>query len=138
MPRASGRWLIILGALHLLYGGVAFAGALADIGGDGLLNTVDGHDDREAAFWYFVSGLLIGLLGFLAVWAEARTGTLPRFLGWSLVGLGVAGVVLMPISPFWVVIAIGALLLWAPAHDRAAHAAPSSPATYEGRAGRPS
>lgn len=135
MPRADGRWLITLGVLHLLYGCVAYAGALADIGGDGLFNTVDGHGDRETAFWYVVSGLLFGLVGFLAAWAEARTGTLPRFLGWSLLGLGVAGVVLMPISPFWVVIAIGALLLWAPARGRAA---PSTPATYEGRAGQPS
>jgi Family of unknown function (DUF6463) len=43
-------------------------------------------------------------LGGLIHWARAGTGRLPAFLGWSLLALGAAGVILMPVSGFWVVL----------------------------------
>ena len=56
-------------------------------------------------------GAMTLILGGLVHWAQDRTGTLPSFLGWSLLALGLAGVVLMPFSGFWMILPLAVLMV---------------------------
>lgn len=115
MRRLCGSLLVATGVLHLLVGLFVFAGPLAAIAGDGfgaIPPDLEGEVlDREAAFWFMLFGVMLLMLGGLTHWAQARTGTLPLFLGWSLLALGVIGVVTMPASGFWLVLPQAALML---------------------------
>ena len=107
MRRWIGPLLMATGVLDILYVFVFHYRQLAAIAGDGFFNAVEpdvayATFDREMAFWHLTFGLMAVILGALIRWTQARTGTLPAFLGWSLLALGAAGVVLMPVSGFWV------------------------------------
>ncbi len=111
-----GQLLMATGVLHLVSGFVFYPGPLFAIAGDGFLNAVEpdvafSTFDREAAFWYMIFGVMLLMLGGLTHWAQAQTGTLPAFLGWSLLALGVVGVILMPASGFWLALPQAVLML---------------------------
>ena len=109
MRRLSGPLLTATGVLDLLYVLVFHYKQLAAIAGDGFFNAVEpdvayATFDRETAFWHLTFGLMVVILGALIHWTQARTGTLPAFLGWSLLVLSVAALVLIPVSGFWLVL----------------------------------
>ena len=131
MRRYGGQFLLAVGLLHLVVGGLVYAQPLADIGGDGFFNAVDGHVDRDAAFWFMLSGVLLVILGQLTSWAQRRTGTLPRPLGWSLLAVSAVGALLMPFSGIWLLLPPAVLAL---AAARAGGSTPGAPvATAESR-----
>ena len=131
MHRFGGHVLTAIGGLHLAVGSLAYARPLAAIGRDGFVNAVDGHVDRDAAFWFLMTGVLLVLLGQLVRWAQRRLGTLPAFLGWSLLALAAVGAILMPFSGFWLLLVAAVLAL---AAARARDARPAGPmATAEPR-----
>lgn len=107
MRRLCGPLLMATGVLDLLYVFLFHSRQLAAIAGDGFFGAVEldpAQFDRETAFWHLMFGLMALILGGLVHWAQAGTGRLPAFLGWSLLALGAAGVILMPVSGFWVVL----------------------------------
>ena len=110
----SLRWLprLIVGiaALHIALG-LAFETPLRDIADAGVVDTIDGYAERESAFWYLVAGVFLLALGELARWVVRETGRVPARLGYWLIGIGVAAIVLMPVSGFWLIAALGALAL---------------------------
>ena len=124
MHRFGGHVLTAIGVLHLAVGSLAYAGPLAAIGRDRFFNAVDGHIDRDAAFWFMLTGLLLVLLGQLVRRAQRRLGTLPAFLGWSLLALSAVGALLMPFSGFWLLLVAAVLAL---AAARARGAGPAGP-----------
>jgi Family of unknown function (DUF6463) len=73
---------------------------------EGLWNTVDGVQGRPLAFWFLAAGLQLILLGALTDWIEARRPRmqLPRFFGWTLLAFAVGGIVLLPVSGFWLLL----------------------------------
>ena len=116
MRRLCGPLLMATGALDLLYALVFHARQVAAIGRDGFFDAVDPNAafltfDRETAFWHLMFGATALILGGLVHWSQDRTGTLPSFLGWSLLALGLAGVVLMPFSGFWIVLLLAVLMV---------------------------
>ena len=114
MRRLSGPLLIATGLLDLLYVLVFHSRQLAAIAQDGFFDAVELNPpqfDRETAFWHLMFGVMFVVLGALVHWAQARTGTLPTFLGWSVLALGVAGVILMPLSGFWLLLPQAVLIL---------------------------
>lgn len=116
MRRLCGPLLMATGVLDLLYVLVFHSRQLAAIAGDGFLNAVEpdvaiSTFDRETAFWHLMFGATVLILGGLVHWAQARTGALPAFLGWSLLVLGAIGVILMPASGFWLVLPQAVLML---------------------------
>ena len=107
MRRLSGPLLMATGVLDLLYVLVFHSRQLAAIAQDGFFDAVElnpAQFDQETAFWHMMFGLMFVVLGALVHWAQARTGTLPAFLGWSVLALGMAGVILMPLSGFWLLL----------------------------------
>jgi hypothetical protein len=54
--------------------------------------------------WRVAFGSMAVILGGMIHWSQKRTGTLPAFLGRSLLAPGAVAVFLMPVSGFWVVL----------------------------------
>lgn len=107
-----GHWLMLVAAIHTVFGLVVFQADLLAMARVGFFNTVR-QDPRRAAVAFFM------LFGFmLAVLAHATTAlerggqhALLRHMAWSLLLLCAVAVLLMPTSGFWLAgPAIGALL----------------------------
>ena len=114
MRRLNGPLLMATAVLDLLYVLVFHSRQLAAIAQGGFFDAVELNPpqfDRETAFWHMIFGVTLLMLGALTHWAQARTGTLPAFLGWSLLALGMAGVILMPLSGFWLLLPQAVLIL---------------------------
>lgn len=137
MRRLSGPLLMATGVLDLLYVLVFHSRQLAAIAGDGFFGAVEldpAQFDRETAFWHLTFGTTVLILGGLVHWAQSRTGTLPAFLGWSLLALGLFGAILVPVSGFWLVLAQAVMMLVVA--RRAATAKAGKPMRTERWAGR--
>lgn len=114
MQRASrfvGEVLIGVGIIHTTLGVALLSELLVTIAREGVFNTVGGNVERQLTVWYLVGGAAMVLIGLFARWAQRQTGTLPAVLGWGLLGIGGAGVVLMPLSGFWAIIIAAVLAL---------------------------
>ena len=111
MNRFGAPLLLATGIIHTLVGLLAYAAPLADIGRAGVFNAVGTHADRDAAVWFLLTGVLLITLGQLCRWAQQHSGTLPAFVGWTLLGVAAAVAVLMPVSGWPLVAAAGGLLL---------------------------
>jgi hypothetical protein len=96
-----GKSLLVIGALHSIFGFVVFRGVLGDLVREGLFNTVNIQADRNAAFWFLFGGFTLMIIGGLVDWAERKKIALPPFLTWSFLVLTAAGCVIMPRSGFW-------------------------------------
>ena len=102
----AGIMMAAVGVFHEAAGLLIYRAPLAEMLGAGLVNTVlpnldPAHHGRQAAFWFLVAGPVLVMLGALATWAERRAGTLPRWLGWSLLVLTIIGTATFPNSAFW-------------------------------------
>jgi len=108
MTRFPGPALMVTGIGHALVGVVLFHGPLAAILSDGIVNAIrDGQFDREAAFWFLLFSPACFLLGQLFDHAVAkRDQWLFAVVGWNVVAIGVVGALIMPVSGFWILIAI--------------------------------
>ena len=105
-----GHWLMVVAAVHTLFGLFVFRTDLLAMARLGFFDTV-GQDPRRAAVAFF---MLFGFL--LAVLAQATTAlerggqrTMLRPVGWSLLLVCAVAVFLMPTSGFW----LAAPALWA-------------------------
>ncbi len=101
--RWIGRWLLVVGVLHTLLGIGTYIFSVVAVVREGLWNTVEAVQGRPLAFWFIAAGLQLILLGALASWIEARE-PLPRFLGWTLLAFAAGGIVLLPVSGFWLLL----------------------------------
>jgi Family of unknown function (DUF6463) len=109
--RWIGRWILVVGVLHALLGFGIYIDSVAAVVREGLWNTVNGTvQGRPEAFWFIAAGFLLMLLGALTSWIEARLEP-PRFLGWTLLAFAAVGIVMMPVSGFWLLLPPGVAFL---------------------------
>lgn len=94
--RISGGLLLATGAVHTLMGVVSGAGVFRTILQEGVVRTVT-TSEREAAFWFTVTGVSLLLTGGLAV---GYGRPLPAGFGWGLLGLSVVGALFLGGSEF--------------------------------------
>ena len=99
-----GHWLMLVAAIHTVFGLIVFHADLLAMARLGFFDTV-GQDPRRAGVAFF---MLFGFL--LAVLAQATTAlersdqhALLRPMGWSLLLLCALALLLMPASGFWLV-----------------------------------
>jgi len=104
MKRWIGPLLIATAALHTVVGIILASGSLADIVKAGIFNAVDPYLDRMAAFWFLTCGAALLLMGLMVQWGIRQTDTLPVSLGWGLMIMGIVGVIMMPVSGFWLLL----------------------------------
>ncbi|MES2583746.1 MAG: DUF6463 family protein [Pseudomonadota bacterium] len=97
-----GHWLMLVAAIHTVFGLVVFRADLSAMASQGFFNTV-GEDPRRAAVAFFMLfGFLLAVLA-LATTALERHGQQAQLrpVGWSLLLMCAVAVVLMPASGFW-------------------------------------
>jgi hypothetical protein len=102
--RWIGRWLFAVGVIHSLVGVFAARRTLATLVDEGLLNTVNGQPDREAAFWFLCTGALLMVVAVLVDALERRGLPVPVFATLALLMLVVLSVVVMPLSGVWLLL----------------------------------
>ena len=116
MRNRSLRWvprLIVGTAVVHVAAGLAFETPIREIADAGVVDSIDPYAERQAAFWYFMTGVSLLALGELARWTVRETGRVPARLGGWLIGIAATGIVFMPASGFWLVAAVGVIALHA-------------------------
>jgi hypothetical protein len=104
MKRWIGRWLIGVSIIHTIFALIVFNESLLSIINRGVFNTVGTDPMTGAVVWFVLFGLMLFIFGYLVNELEkTSTNKLPKFIAWSLLFMGLLGVVLMPDSGFWLV-----------------------------------
>ena len=98
----KGRWLIAVSVVHTIFGLVVFSEPLAGIVRRGIFNSVGTDPLTGAVAWFLLFGFALFLAGLAIAELERESSRpLPRSLGWALLFVVLVGVVLMPVSGFW-------------------------------------
>lgn len=97
-----GRWLIGVAVLHTLFGLAMGAPVLAGVGRRGVFNSVGNDPLAGMVAWFLLFGAIMALLGMAVSMLERAA----QFKGARALGIGtglmtLAGVILMPVSGFW-------------------------------------
>lgn len=132
MRHRIGELWIGLGAFHLVLIGVLGAGELGEIVGAGVLNGLGdslsdlaGSDPaRAAVFWLFYLGVPMVLTGMVVRWAQRRGGAVPESFGWATVLSAVVGWVVVPVSGFPLLLALGGYTVAVARRERALNGVP--------------
>src|SRR5712692_9198137 len=111
MGRIAGWLLMTIGVTHILFVVWVGRGPLLAVVQDRFFRALFPHHDRLEIFWSLCFGVMAFFLGQLISRSEARGVRTPAVLGWELLALGLVGAVLMPVSGWWLVTLIGALIL---------------------------
>lgn len=109
-----GPALVLIGVGHAVCTLVLFPDGVATIVGRGVAGAItpDTPAEAQAAFWFGLFAPALVFMGWLASHAlVAGDGVLLGLLAWFLVGTAVVGIVVMPVSGFWAVLAVGLLML---------------------------
>lgn len=120
----GGELMIINSAIHTAVGVALYAGTVSGLVSDGLLNTVHLTREREAAWWFFVVGLLYLTVGLFLRWIRRQNLAPPRFPGWILIGLATVGLIVAPSIGWPFIAAVGVLVLASRSPSRAGADAP--------------
>lgn len=104
MKQWVGKSIFIIGLIHTIFGFVFMHRTLLHIVQSGVFNTIHGQVEREAVFWFLFSGFSLIILGALINWIEKRGEILPDFLRWSFLAITITGIVIMPLSGFWLLL----------------------------------
>lgn len=102
MKRWIGRWLIGISIFHTVVAALIFGKDLVAVARRGEFHTIGTDPTAGAAIWFLLFGVLLFLCG-LAIDAleQASPRPLPKTIGWALLALGLMGVIIMPLSGFW-------------------------------------
>ena len=112
MKQWIGRWLMVVAVIHIVAAVAIYHRIFGLIGERGVFNTVAGDPVIGAFVWSLFFGC-VAFCGGLAVDAvEKSSGAIPKTLGWILIVIALVGIVLVPVSGFWLVFppAVGILL----------------------------
>lgn len=104
----AGRWLMAVAGMHTAFAAAAFHDTLFDIVvGQGLFDSIGSDPLRGAVAWFVLFGALLALLA-LAITPLERLGAAAalRALGGGLLALIACGLVLMPVSGFWLALPV--------------------------------
>lgn len=103
---------MLIAGIHVLVGLILLGPFLPDIVRAGPGDGQAGWSvEMLAAFWFLIWSWPLFLLGYVAQWAQARTGRLPAALGWGLISVAAISVVFGPVSGLWLFIPLGVLAL---------------------------
>ena len=98
----KGRWLIVVSIIHTVVGMVLFPEVLLSIIRRGVFDTVGTDPMTGAVAWFFLFGIVLFISGLCIYELEkSLNGWVPKSIGWSLLVLVLLGVILMPVSGFW-------------------------------------
>ena len=110
MKKYAPQIIFAIATLHTLVGLFFGAAVLGEIAQDGFFNTIAFQFDREAIFWFLMTGILLYIIGGLIRWMQRENGRLPGWRAWSFWLIGLPSVILMPASGLWSFFLIGWLV----------------------------
>jgi len=97
------KWLIFVSAGHTVVGIMFFGSVYSEMLSNGLLSSVNSEKTALAA-WFILFGFLLFITSLtIAVIEKHETLEIPNIIGVLLLVLTTIGVVLMPVSGFWLV-----------------------------------
>ena len=67
---------------------------------------------RECCFWFQFAGVMMIVQGCYIGSSSRESKEPPKWFGWALSAIGIAGAILMPTSGFWLILAQGIRILW--------------------------
>ena len=108
MKKINAKLLILIGIIHNLFGLAIGLPYLKEIAQAGFFNAVDPYPYRMAITWFLLFGFLFMILGQLALSLDY----IPSSIAWSLLALSLVGVILMPVSGFWLVLALAIYIIF--------------------------
>lgn len=112
--RYSGTFLILTGILHSIVAIATGKEALLDIMRKGVINGVEEGSSQEFSFWFLALGVFIILLGQTVHHYIKKTHKpAPKFLGYSLLIISLAGGLIVPVSGFWLFLPQGLIIILA-------------------------
>ena len=112
MKEWKGKWIVAVSVLHTAAAAAFFGKTHLNMISTGVWGAGDRGPMNAAAAWFLLFGLLALATG-MAVSAAERSGqALPKGLGAALLALAIAGVVLMPVSGFWLLFPPAVAMLW--------------------------
>lgn len=106
-PRALiGPLLVSVGVVHVGLTPFLHGDSFRSVLEAGVIGSIEADPDqsrlRGLGFWYATAGIGTIALGTVVTSVERQSRTPPAGLPWVLAGIGAWGVLLMPVSPFWV------------------------------------
>ncbi len=111
--RWIGRCIIAISAIHTLLAAVMFAPIVQQMAADGIYNSVGEDPMRGAVTWFFFAGFLMALLGMAVDLLEKHgAGRAMKTLGVTLLVFCILGIILMPVSGFWLMLIPAAAMIW--------------------------
>ncbi len=107
MDRLLGRLLIATAAAHAVVHVAVYRRPLKAIWNDGIVNAVMPNYDRRAAVWSLAfAPVLFGLGQITNRAVERGDARILRIVAWNFLCIGVSGALLIPISGFWILLAL--------------------------------
>lgn len=115
MRNRLGTILMSIAVLHEVVGLFVYSTPLQDILQAGFFNTINPpYWERDAAFWFLMFGATLFLMGWVAQWMQDNIGSIPRFFSLGLLITCLIGVMMMPVSGFWLAIPVALMMLQVP------------------------
>ena len=101
-----GKSVMAVAIGHTIVGLIVFGPALRTFFDGGIVNTITAGQNpgREAAFWFLFTGFAILVIGGLVDYLEKHDLAIPLFVGVSTAILTIIGIIVMPMSGFWLMI----------------------------------
>ncbi|WP_020397266.1 DUF6463 family protein [Thiolinea disciformis] len=96
-----GYWLMFVALIHTLVMIVLFPSVLAEIVKRGIVNSVGNDPLIGAVTWFGLFGILLFILGMAIKDLERAGQGIPLSMAWAMLILTVLGIILMPVSGFW-------------------------------------
>ncbi|MBV6624037.1 MAG: hypothetical protein KI793_14055 [Rivularia sp. (in: Bacteria)] len=111
MLKFSGYWLLVTSVIHVIVGVWVYGEQLSEIIHSGFFNSVAPNPfapnfAREDAFWFMTLTAFLIILAQLCFWANSQKISLPESVGWNLLITSIIDAVAIPISGFWLLLAL--------------------------------
>lgn len=100
-----GKWIVTVSIVHTIFAVVVFPEVIWQIFLDGVFDSIGVDPLRGAVAWFLLFGFVLFGLGLaINTIEEMSNGDVPASIGFSLLFVILLGIVLMPISGFWLVL----------------------------------
>jgi len=100
MKKWIGKWVMFVAVGHTAVGIMFFGSVYQQLLAKGLYNSIS-SEQAGLAVWFALFGFVLFVVGMLLSALEANHSSIPKSVGVALCLLTVLGIVLMPISGFW-------------------------------------
>jgi hypothetical protein len=108
-----GKWIVAVSIIHTIFAFVVFPEVISQIFLDGVFDSIGVDPLRGAVVWFLLFGFVLFALGLATnIIEEMSNGNIPVSIGFSLLFIILLGVILMPISGFWLALPPALIIIY--------------------------